>query len=156
MSISRAKGLNPLRSHNLPHVCSDLAAPRLVVCLSMRQHDFNSKLICVWISGRKSGTGTNFLPSAEAFPCKYHQRMLHTHSRTCHRCCMCLAIASLVKQRDIIFNIIRPPMRVSSYQRLIFCFVTKSNVFFTQLMTVYLILLDWFSSNNVWWTECSS
>jgi len=33
--------LNPLRAHNLPHVCSDLAAPWLVACLSVRQRDFN-------------------------------------------------------------------------------------------------------------------
>ena len=89
--------LNPLCAHNLPHVCSDLAAPWLVACLSLRQHDFNHRSIYVWISGRKSGTGTSFSPSTEVFPCKYHQPMLHSHSRTCQRRCMCLAVASLVK-----------------------------------------------------------
>lgn len=89
--------LNPLRAHNLPHVCSNLAEPRLVARLSLWQHSFNPSSIYVWISGRNSSTETRFSPSIEVFPCKYHQPMLHTHSCTCHRCYLCLAIASLIK-----------------------------------------------------------
>jgi len=60
--------LNPLRARNLSHVCSDLAAPWLVACFSLRQHDCNPSSIYVCVSGRNSGTGTSFSPSTEVFP----------------------------------------------------------------------------------------
>jgi hypothetical protein len=89
--------LNPLCAHNLPHIYSDLAPTWPVTCLSLRQHDFNPRSTNVWISGRNSGTGTSLSPSTEVFPCKCHQPMLHSHSHSCHRRYMCLAIANLVK-----------------------------------------------------------
>jgi hypothetical protein len=66
--------LNPLPARILHHVrvCSDLALPWKVACLSQRQHDFSPRSTYVLISGRHSGNGTVFSPRTEVFTCKYY------------------------------------------------------------------------------------